>query len=132
MTPSADLRYELSIVGHGAGGGPTHHVQRVRSTNSGREFFVSDGDLFPSIAYHGSRPGYVYFRSSKFGTGYYRNGTSPGSCSSAESPAAVAAAPAQAAFLARMRLQRSAAAGPATAAPTAAMLAARLDIALDS
>jgi hypothetical protein len=75
---------------------------------------VSDGDLFvPSIAYDGSRPGYVYFRSSKFGTGYYRDGTSPGSCSSAESPAAVAAGPSVAADVrAPQRLRASSCCAP--------------------
>ena len=44
----------------------------------------------------GSKLGYV-FTSGAQGTGYYRDGTSPGSCSSAESPAAVDAEPSVAA-----------------------------------
>ena len=44
----------------------------------------------------GSKLGYVFTCGAQ-GTGYYRDGTSPGSCSSAESPAAVDAEPSVAA-----------------------------------
>ena len=44
----------------------------------------------------GRKIGYVFTCGAQ-GTGYYRDGTSPGSCSSAESPAAVAAGPSVAA-----------------------------------
>ena len=95
---TGDAAVVLVAAADGIADAPVWPQRQTRAEPDLVDEGVSDGDLFvPSIAYHGSRPGYVYFRSSKFGTGYYRDGTSPGSCSSAESPAAVAAGPSVAA-----------------------------------